>query len=56
MKAIDYFKQALSSAINIGDKRGEVNQFINLGNIYDGLGEHQKSIEYTNIDNMVSRW
>ena len=45
-KAIEYFKQALAVAIEIGDKSGEENALGNVGNAYYFLDEVHKAIEH----------
>jgi tetratricopeptide (TPR) repeat protein len=45
-KAIEYFRQALAIASEIGDKRGEENALGNVGNAYYFLGEVHKAIEH----------
>ncbi|MGK7943972.1 MAG: tetratricopeptide repeat protein [Microcystaceae cyanobacterium] len=44
--AIDYYKQSLTIAREIGDRRGEANSLGNLGVAYDSLGEYQSAIDY----------
>jgi len=45
-KAIEYFRQALAIASEIGDKRGEENALGNVGNAYYFMGEVHKAIEH----------
>lgn len=45
-KAIEYFRQALAIANEIGDKRGEESALGNVGNSYYFLGEVHKAIEH----------
>ena len=45
-KAIEYHKQALVIAKEIGDRRGEGNNLGNLGSAYSNLGQVEKAIEY----------
>jgi len=42
-KALDYFQQALAIAKEIGDKRGEGINLINIGKKYENLGKYQKA-------------
>ncbi|HDN25777.1 MAG TPA: tetratricopeptide repeat protein, partial [Thioploca sp.] len=44
-KALDYFKQALAIAKEIGDKRGIGNNLTNIGVVYENFGEYQKAKE-----------
>ncbi|MCG8406223.1 MAG: CHAT domain-containing protein, partial [Phycisphaerales bacterium] len=45
-KAIEYHKQHLSVAIEVGDRAGQGRGYGNLGIVYDCLGQVQQAIEY----------
>ncbi|OPY51795.1 MAG: photosystem I assembly protein Ycf3 [Methanosaeta sp. PtaU1.Bin112] len=45
-KAIEYNRQALAIAREVGDKNGEENALGNLGNSYQFLGDTRKAIEH----------
>ncbi|XP_067017518.1 uncharacterized protein [Acropora muricata] len=45
-KAIEYHKNRLEIAIEIGDRAGEGTAYGNLGNCYQSLSDYRKSIEY----------
>ena len=43
---IDYFKQALQRQREIGNRKGEADSLISLGNAYRSLGQYRESIDY----------
>ena len=45
-KAIEYHKNRLKIAMEIGDRGGEGRGYANLGVSYCSLGDYKKSIEY----------
>ncbi|XP_068758027.1 tetratricopeptide repeat protein 28-like [Montipora capricornis] len=45
-KAIEYLKKHLTTAIAIGDRRGEGVAYGNFGNAYYSLGDYRKAVEY----------
>ena len=45
-KRIEYHKQDLSIAIEVGDRAGQGFAYCNLGNAYQSLGQFQQAIEY----------
>ena len=45
-KAKEYQEKALAVAMEIGDRKGEVATYGNLGAVFDSLGECQKAKEY----------
>ncbi|WP_149989275.1 CHAT domain-containing protein, partial [Microcystis aeruginosa] len=45
-KAIEYLRQSLVIAREIGDRQWETNSLGNLGNAYQSLGQYQKAIGY----------
>jgi tetratricopeptide (TPR) repeat protein len=45
-KAIDYHKQCLAIAKEMGDRAGEGKAYGNLGNAYRSQGDNAKAIEY----------
>ncbi|XP_068714080.1 tetratricopeptide repeat protein 28-like [Montipora foliosa] len=45
-KAIEYLKKHLTTAIAIGDRRGEGVAYGNLGNAYYSLSDYRKAVEY----------
>ena len=45
-KAIEYHKNRLKIAMEIGDRGGEAAAYGNLGNCYQSLSDYRKSIEY----------
>ncbi|WP_333374309.1 tetratricopeptide repeat protein [Microcoleus sp. N9_B4] len=44
--AIIKYEEALKLYRAVGDRRGEANTLHNVGNVYSGLGEKQKALEY----------
>ena len=45
-KAVQCFEQCLKILLAIGNRQGEGNALINIGNIYFSLGETRRSIEF----------
>ncbi|MDJ0898744.1 MAG: tetratricopeptide repeat protein [Xenococcus sp. MO_188.B8] len=45
-KAINYFKQSLRIKQQIGDRHGEANSLISLGNAYNYLREYRQAINH----------
>jgi tetratricopeptide (TPR) repeat protein len=47
-KAVEKYEEALMQWREIGDRRGEGVTLINIGSVYESLGENQKALEYYN--------
>ena len=50
MRKLDQARESLEKALAIktliGDRKGEANCYINLGTVFQCLGEYEKAIEY----------
>jgi tetratricopeptide (TPR) repeat protein len=54
-KALEYHKEHLTMAKEVGDRAGEGRAYGNLGNAYDSLGDYAKAIEYHTQDLAIAK-
>jgi len=45
-RAIDFYDQSLTMAIEIGDQRGQARAILNKGQVYAHLGKHAQAIDH----------
>jgi tetratricopeptide (TPR) repeat protein len=54
-KAIEYHKEHLTMAKEVGDRAGESRAYGNFGNAYQSLGDFSKAIEYHTQDLAIAK-